>query len=90
MTIASAIAMVGGVTLSPERWFWAVLTAFLIFSNTQSRGDLTVRALNRTLGTAIGIFIGIGLATLIEGELSSVERASASAEATQWAPTSSR
>ena len=69
VTIASAIAMVGGVALSPERWFWAVLTAFLIFSNTQSRGDLRVRALNRTLGTAIGICIGIGLATLIEGEL---------------------
>ncbi|MBL8579876.1 MAG: FUSC family protein [Mesorhizobium sp.] len=69
VTIASAFAMVGGLILSPERWFWAVLTAFLIFSNTQSRGDLAVRALNRTLGTAIGICFGIGLATLVNGEL---------------------
>lgn len=69
VTTASAIAMAGGVALSPERWFWAVLTAFLVFSNTQSRGDLAVRALNRTLGTAVGICVGIGLATLIEGEL---------------------
>lgn len=69
VTIASAIAMAGGLALSPERWFWAVLTAFLIFSNTRSRGDLYVRALNRAFGTAIGIVIGIGLATLIGGEL---------------------
>ncbi|MFC5384950.1 FUSC family protein [Aquamicrobium segne] len=69
VTIASAIAMVGGVALSPERWFWAVLTAFLIFSNTRSRGDLYVRALNRAFGTAIGILIGIGLATWVGGAL---------------------
>lgn len=69
VTIASAIAMIGGVALSQERWFWAVLTAFLIFSNTQSRGDLTVRALNRALGTAGGILVGIALATLVHGEL---------------------
>lgn len=69
VTIASAIAMAAGVALSPERWFWAVLTAFLIFANTHSRGDLYVRALNRAFGTAIGILIGIGLATLVNGEL---------------------
>ncbi len=69
VTIASGIAMLAGVTLSQERWFWAVLTAFLIFSNTQSRGDLAVRALNRAFGTAIGILAGIGLATLVHGEL---------------------
>lgn len=69
VTIASAIAMAGGLALSPDRWFWAVLTAFLIFSNTQSSGDLAVRALNRTFGTALGICIGIGLATLLGGEL---------------------
>lgn len=69
VTIASGIAMLAGVTLSQERWFWAVLTAFLIFSNTQSRGDLAVRALNRAFGTAAGIIVGIGLATLVHGEL---------------------
>lgn len=69
VTVASAIAMAGGLVLSPERWFWAVLTAFLIFSNTRSRGDLFVRALNRAFGTAAGICVGIGLATLLSGEV---------------------
>ena len=69
VTVASAIAMAGGVILSPDRWFWAVLTAFLVFAKTQSSGDVAVRALDRTLGTAIGIVIGIGLATLVHGEL---------------------
>lgn len=69
VTIASGIAMFAGLALSQERWFWAVLTAFLIFSNTQSRGDLAIRALNRAFGTAVGIIVGIGLATLVHGEL---------------------
>jgi uncharacterized membrane protein YccC len=69
VTIASGIAMFAGVALSQERWFWAVLTAFLIFSNTRSRGDLAVKALNRAFGTAVGILAGMGLATLVHGEL---------------------
>lgn len=69
VTLASGIAMIVGLALSPERWFWAVMTAFLIFSNTQSRGAVAVRGLNRALGTAVGICVGIGLATLVHGNL---------------------
>lgn len=69
VTLASAIAMVGGLALSQERWFWAVMTAFLIFTNTQSRGDVAVKGLNRALGTAVGICFGIALATLVNGRL---------------------
>lgn len=69
ITLASAIAMAFGLALSRERWFWSVLTAFLVFSNTTSRGDMAIRALQRSIGTLFGIVIGLGLATLLSGHL---------------------
>ncbi|WET76005.1 MULTISPECIES: FUSC family protein [Rhizobium] len=68
ITIASAIAMSFGLLLSRERWFWAVLASFLVFTNTNSRGDTAMRALSRSIGTVFGIAIGLVLATLISGE----------------------
>lgn len=67
ITTASGIAMIFGLMLSRDRWFWSVLTAFLIFTNTKSRGDAAVRALQRSVGTLLGITMGLGLATLLAG-----------------------
>ncbi len=53
--------------MSEQRWFWAVLTAFLVFVNTQSRGDAVLRSLDRAIGTAAGIVVGIGVAMLLQG-----------------------
>jgi uncharacterized membrane protein YccC len=69
ITIASAIAMVFGLLLSRERWFWSVLTAFLVFTNTKSRGDTAVRAVQRSAGTLLGVLIGLGIATLLVGHM---------------------
>ncbi|WP_168990426.1 FUSC family protein [Aureimonas flava] len=68
VTLACALAMAGGMWLSADRWFWAVLTAFLVFTNAQSRGDTAVRALGRAGGTAAGIVAGMGMATLLHGQ----------------------
>lgn len=67
ITIASGIAMIFGLLLSRDRWFWAVLTAFLVFNNTRSRGDAALRAVQRSVGTLIGVAIGLALATLLAG-----------------------
>lgn len=67
ITLASGIAMVFGLMLSRDRWFWSVLTAFLIFTNTKSRGDTAIRAIQRSIGTLLGIAIGLGLATVLAG-----------------------
>lgn len=69
ITLASAIAMVFGLMLSRDRWFWAVLTAFLVFTNTKSRGDAAVRALQRSIGTLLGIGAGLALASLLQGQV---------------------
>ena len=69
VTLACAIAMVGGRLISSDRWFWAVMAAFLIFMNTQSGGAVAVRGISRAMGTVAGIVVGIGLATLVSGDL---------------------
>lgn len=70
ITIASTIAMVCGLMLSRDRWFWAVLTAFLVFTNARSRGDAALRAVQRSIGTLVGIGMGLILATLLAGHTS--------------------
>ena len=69
ITIASGIAMVFGLLLSRDRWFWAVLTAFLVFNNTRSRGDAALRAIQRSVGTLAGVAIGLAVATLLSGHM---------------------
>ncbi|MBB3657039.1 putative membrane protein YccC [Rhizobium sp. BK650] len=69
ITLASAIAMTLGLALSRERWFWAVLASFLVFTNTNSRGDTAIKALQRSVGTLFGIAFGLVLATLLTGHM---------------------
>ncbi|SCB56484.1 Uncharacterized membrane protein YccC [Rhizobium aethiopicum] len=67
ITLAAAIAMTLGLALSRERWFWAVLSSFLVFTNTNSRGDTAIKAMQRSIGTLVGIAFGLLLATLLAG-----------------------
>ena len=50
---------------TPDRWYWAVLTAFLVFTGVSTRGDLLSRAGHRIVGTIAGVLAGVLLATLI-------------------------
>jgi uncharacterized membrane protein YccC len=69
ITLATGLAMAVGLLLSRDRWFWAVLTSFLVFTNTSSRGDTALKALQRSVGTVLGIAIGMGLALLVVGHM---------------------
>lgn len=69
ITLATGIAMVFGLMLSRDRWFWAVLAAFLVFTNTRSRGDTAIKALQRSAGTLFGIVVGIVIGTVVAGNI---------------------
>jgi hypothetical protein len=69
VTLACAIAASLGEAISTQRWFWAVISAFMIFNNAQSGQAVAVRGLDRAWGTALGIVIGITLATLTHDHL---------------------
>lgn len=65
--IATSLAILIGELVSPARWYWAVLTAFLVFAGTNSRGDVLSRGWQRTIGTIGGVLAGMGLAVLVSG-----------------------
>ncbi|MHA6799298.1 FUSC family protein [Bounagaea algeriensis] len=67
VTTAAGAAILAGQLVSPNRWYWAVITAFVVFISTRSRGDLLVRAWQRTAGTLLGVVAGIFVAIQIGG-----------------------
>ncbi|MEU6132933.1 FUSC family protein [Saccharopolyspora sp. NPDC047091] len=67
-TCAAAMAIVFGQLVSPNRWYWAVITAFVVFISANSRGELLVRAWQRTAGTMLGVVAGVLVASRITGD----------------------
>jgi uncharacterized membrane protein YccC len=67
VTLASLVAMFGGMALSPQRWFWAVITVYVVFLNTRTRGDTIHKGTHRVIGTLLGLFGGLLIAVSIAG-----------------------
>ncbi|MEU1627463.1 FUSC family protein [Streptomyces sp. NPDC020096] len=63
--VGSALAIVGGELLSSQRWYWAVLTCWVVFLNTSSTGEILVKGYRRLLGTVTGVIAGVVLAGLV-------------------------
>jgi uncharacterized membrane protein YccC len=62
VAVGSSLAIVGGEFLSSQRWYWAVLTCWIVFINTASTGEILVKGYRRLLGTVLGVLAGIVLA----------------------------
>lgn len=67
--VATSLAIVVGELISPARWYWAVIAAFIVFAGTASRGDVLSRGWARAVGTAGGVVAGMLLAVLVAGNL---------------------
>ena len=67
VTLASSFAIAGGMAVSPQRWFWAVITTYVVFLNTRSRGDTMLKGVQRLGGTVLGLVAGLTLASVLEG-----------------------
>lgn len=65
VAVGSSLAIVGGEFLSAQRWYWAVLTCWIVFINTASTGEILVKGYRRLVGTVLGVVAGIGLAGLV-------------------------
>ncbi|WP_324605911.1 FUSC family protein [Streptomyces sp. NRRL S-813] len=63
----SALAIGGGELLSPQRWYWAVFTCWVVFISTTSTGEILVRGYRRLVGTVAGVVTGLALSALIGG-----------------------
>lgn len=62
VAVGSALAIIGGEMLSSQRWYWAVLTCWVVFLNTASTGEILVKGYRRLLGTVFGVVAGALLA----------------------------
>jgi uncharacterized membrane protein YgaE (UPF0421/DUF939 family) len=67
VTVAASLAIVVGELVSPSRWFWAVIAAFVIFAGTNSWGETLTKGWQRLLGTLLGVPCGVLVATLFAG-----------------------
>jgi uncharacterized membrane protein YccC len=56
--IAAGAAIALGVLISPQRYYWAVLAAFITFMGAHNAGEQIRKALFRVAGTVIGIGVG--------------------------------
>ncbi|WP_182347718.1 FUSC family protein [Tomitella gaofuii] len=53
--VAASVATAIGRVISADRWYWAVLAAFMIFYGTTTSGEVLARAWRRVLGTVLGV-----------------------------------
>ncbi|WP_069816055.1 FUSC family protein [Streptomyces sp. TP-A0874] len=67
VTVGSAFAIAGGELLSTQRWYWAVLSCWVVFINTSSTGEILIKGYRRLAGTIIGVVAGVGLTGLVAG-----------------------
>ncbi|HZU50171.1 MAG TPA: FUSC family protein [Mycobacterium sp.] len=67
VAVAASLAIVVGELVSPARWYWAVIAAFVIFAGTNTWGETLTKGWQRMLGTALGVPCGILIATLVSG-----------------------
>lgn len=64
---AGGLAIAAGELINPAHWYWAVITAYVVFISAGSRGELLVRAWHRTAGTLLGVVAGVLVASWIGG-----------------------
>ncbi len=67
VAVAGTLAILAGREVSTVRYYWAVLAAFIAFAGTTTRSETTIKAVNRVLGTLVGLGAGIVFAHLTAG-----------------------
>ncbi len=66
--VAGTLAIVAGELISPTRWYWAAITAFVIYAGTVSSGETLSKGWQRMLGTVGGVVAGVLVAVLVGGD----------------------
>jgi uncharacterized membrane protein YgaE (UPF0421/DUF939 family) len=65
MGVAVGAAIALGDLLSPRRFYWAVIAAFITFMGANNSGEQVRKALFRVAGTVVGIGVGSLLVTAV-------------------------
>src|SRR5690625_3891323 len=67
VTVAGLLAILAGTAINGQRYYWAVIAAFVAFTGTGTRMETFNKSLNRVLGTLTGLGAGIALAVWTSG-----------------------
>ena len=67
--VAAALAIALGEAISPQRYYWAVIAAFVIFAGAATAGENLSKGVARIVGTVLGLVVGVGVAELTRGHL---------------------
>lgn len=67
LAAAMAAGFVAGHLLFPQHWMWTVITAFVVCSAAQGRGDVVHRSGLRVAGAFAGALLGTLVAHLVAG-----------------------
>lgn len=65
--VAAALAIVAGEIISPQRFYWAVIAAFVAFAGAATSGETVAKSASRILGTVLGLFGAVVLGELTRG-----------------------
>ena len=65
--VAAGLAIVAGEAISTQRFYWAVIAAFVAFAGTATSGETLQKGASRIVGTVLGLVGAVGLADLVNG-----------------------
>lgn len=61
VAVAGALAIGAGELLSQQRYYWAVIAAFIAFTGTSTTGETLVKGANRVVGTMLGLVAAVAV-----------------------------
>lgn len=67
VALAGVVAIGLGTLLSPTRYYWAVITAFVLFTGTGTRYETVNKGIARIAGTVVGLVVAVLLAHATAG-----------------------
>ena len=65
--VAAGLAIIAGEAISTQRFYWAVIAAFVAFAGTATSGETVRKGVGRIAGTVLGLIAAVGLADVTEG-----------------------
>lgn len=65
--VAAALAIIVGEAISVQRFYWAVIAAFVGYAGTATSGETLQKGAGRIGGTVVGLIAAVGMANITAG-----------------------
>lgn len=69
VAVAGGLAIVFGRWVSPERYYWAVIAAFIMSAGTATRVEAALKGVDRVVGTMVGLVAAVAIAAWTAGHI---------------------